>query len=94
MNHAEFDWDFENITHLARHGVTPDEAETLFDRPTLDLGFDESHGEPRYIGAGCTSMGRILQFITTDRGRLTRVITAYDADRSVVRRYFAELGDY
>jgi hypothetical protein len=29
MNHSEFDWDFENITHIARHGLTPEEAESV-----------------------------------------------------------------
>jgi uncharacterized DUF497 family protein len=92
MNHSDFDWDFENITHLARHGATPEEAESVFDRYVLDLGFDDSSGEPRYIEAGCTVAGRVLQIVTTERGRRTRFVTAYDADRNVVARYFRESG--
>jgi uncharacterized DUF497 family protein len=92
MNHSDFDWDFENITHLARHGVTPEEAESLFDRYVLYLGFDDSSGEPRDIEAGCTAAGRVLQIVTTERGHRTRFVTAYDADRSVAARYFRESG--
>jgi uncharacterized DUF497 family protein len=92
MNHSDFDWDFENITHLARHGVTPEEAESVFERFILDLGFDDSFGERRYVEAGCTPTGRILQIVTTERGHRTRFVTAYNADRSVVLRYFRESG--
>jgi uncharacterized DUF497 family protein len=93
MNLSEFDWDFENITHIARHGVTPEEAESVFAGPVLDLGYEIKQGELRYIEAGCTSSGRILQVITTERGHRNRIITAYDPDRSVIARYFAALGD-
>ncbi len=31
----EFEWDDDNIAHLARHGITPDEVEELFEGPTL-----------------------------------------------------------
>ena len=29
MTDVEFDWDHHNIAHIARHGVTPEEAEQV-----------------------------------------------------------------
>jgi uncharacterized DUF497 family protein len=30
-----FEWDDDNLVHLARHGITEDEVEELFDGPIL-----------------------------------------------------------
>jgi len=87
MNHAEFDWDFENITHLARHSVTPDEAESVFEGPLLFLEKQSWAGEIRFVDVGMTTNGRILQVITTERGSRTRILTAYDPEKAVCRRF-------
>jgi uncharacterized DUF497 family protein len=92
MNHAEFDWDFENITHIARHNVTPDEAETVFDGPLLFLERQTWAEETRYVDVGMTSAGRILQIITTERGSRTRILAAYDVEKAVARRFLKEFG--
>jgi hypothetical protein len=34
-----FDWDAENLAHIARHGVTAAEAEYVLTHLTFDLGF-------------------------------------------------------
>jgi uncharacterized DUF497 family protein len=93
MNHSDFDWDFENITHVARHGVSPEETESVLSNAPMFLRYDEQHGEPRFIEVGPTSTGRMLEVVTTPRGSRLRVVTAYDADRESVRQYFATFGD-
>jgi uncharacterized DUF497 family protein len=67
MNHTEFDWDFENITHIARHGVTSEEAEELFDGLMFLLRYDDAHGEPRSVEMGHTHSGRMLEVVTMPR---------------------------
>jgi uncharacterized DUF497 family protein len=79
----EFDWDEENLQHIARHGVSAAEAEYVMRRLTVDLGFQDWHDEDRFSDAGATASGRILVVVTTPRGYKTRVVTAYDAPRDV-----------
>ena len=62
-----FEWDEENVSHLARHGVTPDEAEeALTGAPIVFRGRDR-----RYLGHGRAESGRLLfvVYITRPRGR-------------------------
>jgi hypothetical protein len=39
------DWDDANLTHIARHNVTADEAERVLTGATLPLQTDERDGE-------------------------------------------------
>ena len=84
----EFDWDEENLKHIARHGVTPEEVEFVLGRPTLDIGYQDWHGEERSSEVGAAPSGRILTVITTFRGHRIRVVTAYDASKREAGRYF------
>ena len=79
----EFDWDEENLQHIARHDVTAAEAESVLNGQTLDLDIQDWHDEERFSEAGETANGRILVVITTWRGSRVRVVTAFDAPRSV-----------
>jgi uncharacterized DUF497 family protein len=92
MNHSDFDWDFENITHLARHGVTPEEAESVSLGSPMFLRHQTVDGELRFVEVGPTSRGRMLEIVSTLRDYRVRFITAYDADKRSVRQYFAEFG--
>ncbi len=76
----EFDWDEDNLRHIAQHDVTAAEVEHMLQGPTLDLGFQDSE-------AGATESDRILIVITTWRGSRIRVVTAFDAPRSVSDEY-------
>jgi hypothetical protein len=42
-----FDWDDENRVHIARHGVTPEEAEQVLANDPLDGGVQAHEGEDR-----------------------------------------------
>jgi len=84
---SEFDWDAENLAHIARHGVTAAEAEYVLTHPTVDFGLQDWHDEERFSEAGPTAEGRFLMVVTTMRDHKTRVVTAYDAPTFAVRAY-------
>jgi len=83
-----FDWDEENLRHIARHGVTSNEAEeALMNNPTD--GIEEDHdGEIRFNQIGVTEEQRCLVVITTWRGDKLRVVTAFPAPPALKRIYF------
>jgi len=77
-----FDWDKYNITHIAGHDITPEEAEQVILRDPLDFGFDpDVNGEERWTYLGETDRGRILVVIITLRGQKIRVVTSFDAEK-------------
>jgi len=79
----EFDWDNGNIEHIARHNVSPSEAEQVLLIDPIEL---ESVSHPmdgiriRYIGR--TAKDRILIVLMTWRGDLARIISGWDAPRA------------
>jgi uncharacterized DUF497 family protein len=85
-----FDWDAGNIAHIARHGVTPLEAEQALSTFPIDLLRQYDEGEDRFVQIGVTAALRVLVVITTWRGDLIRVISAYEAPVSLRRRYWEE----
>jgi uncharacterized DUF497 family protein len=74
-----FDSDKGNIAHIALHDVLPDEAEEVVLNQPLDLDHTVKDGEVRIRQVGQTVRGRILAVVTTERGELIRVVTAYPA---------------
>ncbi len=84
------EWD-ENkaATNLSKHGVSFDEAKTVFDDP-LFIAFgdpDHSIGEKRLIVMGESSKGRLLVVAYTERSQVTRLISAREATRKERRFY-------
>ncbi len=89
-----FDWDDANREHLARHGVTPQEAEEVVLDDPLDTELQTVEGsgeEERLLQLGETAKGRILQLLTTWRDGKVRVISAWDAPKQVKLYYLAEM---
>ena len=79
---AGFIWDEENLSHIARHHVAPEEVEeALAAAPVVLRSRDE-----RYLGHGQTESGRLLfvVYVRRPRGRI-RVITARDMTESEKR---------
>ena len=76
-----FDWDDANTTHLARHKITPDEAEQVVLGASLPLKSEERSGEDRHTELGETPAGRLLVVVWTWRQRKIRVVTAFPANR-------------
>ena len=81
---VEFEWNESKATaNLSKHGVSFDEAKTVFDDP-LYVDFydpDHSHDEHRYIILGESRQGRFLLVSYTERGNIIRLISAREATR-------------
>jgi uncharacterized DUF497 family protein len=88
---TRFDWDEQNVAHIARHDVTPQEIEELFGRDPV-LGEDESTGdELRFRAYGITAAGRLLTVPFTVRAGMVRPITAWEMSRKEKKLYAQEI---
>ena len=80
----EFEWDEEKAeANLSKHGVSFDEARTVFDDP-LYLDFydpDHSEAEDRFIIVGQSQQRRLLIVSYTERRDKIRVISTREATR-------------
>ncbi len=89
-----FDWDEANQRHLARHKVTPQEAEEVVLGNPLDIELqtaEGSGGEERILHVGETRKGRILELVSTWRGGKARILSAWDAPRQSKLDYLTEM---
>lgn len=74
-----FDWDPEKAEENRRkHGVSFDEATSVFGDPLAATGRDPDHsvGEERFVTFGISSAGRLLIVSHTERGDTIRIIHA------------------
>ncbi len=88
-----FEWDEEKLKeNLRKHGVSFDEAKTVFNDPlAMTIGDpDHSAREDRYIDMGMSSRGRILMVWYTERGLNIRIIGSRKATRGQRRQYEKE----
>lgn len=85
MRIVHLTWDEENVLHIARHGVDPEEVEeTCFNRKPL---IERGRGGLYYV-SGQTAAGRYLFVVVRFLGRgAARVVTARDMDHRERRRY-------
>ncbi len=85
-----FEWD-ENkaATNLVKHGVSFDEAKTVFIDPLYVDFYDLKHSddEHRYIVIGMSAQNRLLLVAYTERGDAVRLISAREATRVERRAY-------
>jgi uncharacterized DUF497 family protein len=56
-----FRWNQWNVDHIAKHGVSPEEAEDIVENPRRP--FPRYHGNGKYLTRGQTGAGRWLQVI-------------------------------
>lgn len=80
-----FEWDGKKAaTNLAKHGVSFEEAKTVFDDPLYIDFYDPDHAEAeaRYLIVGVSSQRRLLIVSYTERGDSIRLISA----RTVTQR--------
>jgi uncharacterized protein len=83
-----FEWDDDNISHIARHGVRPEEAEEAFlDRHARPIPAESTPTERRFGRLGATEDGRILILYFTRRRGAIRIFNARSADLAERRRY-------
>ena len=80
----EFEWDENKATdNMSKHGVSFDEAMTVFDDP-LYVDFydpDHSYDEHRYIIMGQSKQGRLLIVSYAEREEVVRLISAREVTR-------------
>lgn len=85
-----FEWDENKANkNISKHGVSFDEASTVFD-DSLYVDFydpDHSEDEERYLIIGRSDRGRLLIVSYTERGKCIRIISAREATRSERETY-------
>ena len=86
----KFEWDSAKAaSNLAKHGVSFEEASSVFGDWLHATGRDDAHSttEDRYITMGMSASGRVLLVSHTDRGDAIRIISARVADRHQRKDY-------
>lgn len=86
----EFEWNEEKAaSNLSKHGVSFDEAKTIFDDPLYVDFYDPDHSyeEHRYIMIGKSQQGRLLLVSYTERGNAIRLISARAVTRTEREAY-------
>ena len=85
-----FEWDRNKAEHnLQKHGVSFEEASTVFFDSLSVTGRDPDHsqGEMRYVIFGQSSAGRFLVVAHTEREDRIRIISAREGGRSERKLY-------
>ena len=81
----QFEWS-ENkaASNLSKHGVSFEEAKTVFDDPLYVDFYDPDHSEDeeRYLIVGQSNRGRLLIVSYTERGDSIRLISARELTRA------------
>lgn len=85
-----FEWDEKKAAdNLGKHGVSFDEATTIFGDPLAITYHDPLHSleEDRFLTFGRTSQGRLLVVSHTDRNDRIRPISAREMTRKEISDY-------
>jgi uncharacterized DUF497 family protein len=85
-----FEWDKRKAKlNVRAHGVSFDEATTVFGDPLAITISDPDHSqaEMRFVDMGLSYLGRLLVVSYTERGNRIRVISARLATRNERRQY-------
>jgi uncharacterized DUF497 family protein len=86
----EFEWDKDKAKrNIKKHGVSFDEAMTVFADPLSLTIHDPEHSdqEDRYVILGESNRRRLLVVVFTDRDERIRIITASVATRQERKNY-------
>ena len=84
---GDFEWDASKAaSNAAKHGVTFEEAASVFLDPGYLLVGDSSYRE-RFVALGYSSIARLLFVVHVERGVRVRIISARRATRKETRSY-------
>lgn len=75
----EYEWDRQKAKYnLRKHGVSFEEATTVFSDVLADVYEDPDHSvhEKRFLMTGTSARGRLLNISFADRGPRIRIISA------------------
>jgi uncharacterized DUF497 family protein len=87
-----FDWDEEkNLANQRKHGISFEEALTIFDGPVLSLEDEAHHSEVRERSYGLIGGVVVACVVHTDRNGATRIISARKATRNERKLFDAYL---
>jgi uncharacterized protein len=90
---VRFEWDADKAdSNLTKHGVSFDEACSVFGDPLATTVSDAKHsvGEERFLTTGMSSQQRVVIVWHTDQGELVRIIGARQATPQERRTYESE----
>ncbi len=81
VTYGDFEWDADKATtNVSKHGVTFEEAVTVF----LDLDYlliRDAVGADRFVAIGMSAEARVLFVVHCERGERLRIISARRATR-------------
>ncbi|NCR41489.1 MAG: BrnT family toxin [Microcystis aeruginosa W13-11] len=86
----QFEWNKNKaVNNLSKHGVSFEEAKTIFDDPLYVDFYDPDHseGEERYLIVGESDRGRLLIVSYTEKGDAVRLISAREVTRTEREAY-------
>jgi uncharacterized DUF497 family protein len=86
----QFAWDQKKASNnLAKHGVSFEEAATVFGDPLSKTFPDPDHSmeEQRFIIIGLSEQGKIVVVAHTDDGAIVRIISVREATRGERKSY-------
>jgi uncharacterized protein len=87
-----FEWDeAKNLLNRQKHGISFGEAATIFDGPVLSLEDDGDPYEIRERSYGLLGGTVVICVIHTDRGGVTRIISARKATKNERKLFNAYL---
>jgi uncharacterized DUF497 family protein len=90
LDYVDYEWDHEKgASNLEKHGVSFEEAATVFDDPLYVDFYDPDHSvdEHRYLIMGQSTAGRLLIVSYTETHRVVRVISAREVTAAERRAY-------
>jgi uncharacterized DUF497 family protein len=90
---VQFEWDpAKAARNLAKHGVSFDEASTVFGDPLAGTILDPQHSdeEPRFITIGLSTSRRLITVAHAERGDRIRIISGRRATRRERKQYESE----
>ena len=85
-----FEWDEKKANeNLEKHGVSFDEAKTVFNDPFSVTIYDPDHSidEHRYIDIGLSSKGSLIVVSYIERGEKIRIISSRKATKKEQKDY-------
>ena len=85
-----FAWDEKKAaSNLSKHGISFEEAATVFGDPLSDTFPDPDHSleEHRFVIIGSSESGKILVVAHTDDGELVRIISAREVTNGERKSY-------
>ena len=85
-----FEWDeAKAAANFDKHGISFDEAQTVFGDPDTITLFDDQHSdvEDRFIDIGMSANGRILVVVYTENETRIRIISCRRATPKERRQY-------